>query len=813
MRPTRVQMEGFSTFREPTEVVFDSVDLVAFVGPTGSGKSTIIDAITFALYGSVARFDDARLVAPVINQGSNEAKVRLDFEVAGQNYTAVRIVRRTQSKSKGPGATTKEARLQRDDVAVEGQLGGSTVIASGAKELTAAIEDLLGLDFAQFTRTVVLPQGQFAEFLKDDPASRQRLLRRLLDLEIYSRMGSLARERARGAGQQLELLRIQIEKFEDTTAEHLVAANTRVRALALFQSDASGKLDQLAEVEGRLGSLRTEVLAIDDNVKRLRLIELPNELTAEGQEITAAAQALTQARDGVTQARTKRDEAQKTLAEIGDPQKLSSQLMAHARLSELSPQLEILGEQRDRANKRSEESGAEAADADEQLERARSALSVARRGAEASCWTESLVVGEACPVCRQEVAVIPDHDPSAELTSATAIELAAVKQVKKAQQEQREAQADVDRFQGQLEHVASEVARVRASLIEVASPEVLSAQLDKASAAKKTVQASMSVVTDAEQSVTRAETEVERLEKREQTHRHQFGSQRDGVAALDPPAPKNESLVDDWDALLSWSQVQQADLAERRVGIAEDGKTAAAGKDELVRALQQGSANVDLSFGLGEGEDVTALGKTIARAQATAEASVARITERIAQQTDLKIQIEGLEETQTVNSALGQQLSASGFERWLLAEALDDLVSRATVRLLELSGGQYSLATDDTAFKIIDHHNADDLRDVRTLSGGETFLASLALALALSDSIAEMAPVDAPRLGSVFLDEGFGTLDPETLDVVASAIEDLSARGRLVGIVTHIDGLAERMPVRFVVSKGPVTSTIEKVSL
>ncbi len=139
------------------------------------------------------------------------------------------------------------------------------------------------------------------------------------------------------------------------------------------------------------------------------------------------------------------------------------------------------------------------------------------------------------------------------------------------------------------------------------------------------------------------------------------------------------------------------------------------------------------------------------------------------------------------------------------------MVARATTRLLELSGGQYSLATDDTAFKIVDHHNADDQRDVRTLSGGETFLASLALALALSDSIAEMASVDSPRLGSVFLDEGFGTLDSETLDIVATAIEDLSARGRLVGIVTHIDALAERMPVRFVISKGPATSTVSKV--
>ncbi|MEM7274655.1 MAG: SbcC/MukB-like Walker B domain-containing protein, partial [Actinomycetota bacterium] len=99
----------------------------------------------------------------------------------------------------------------------------------------------------------------------------------------------------------------------------------------------------------------------------------------------------------------------------------------------------------------------------------------------------------------------------------------------------------------------------------------------------------------------------------------------------------------------------------------------------------------------------------------------------------------------------------------------------------------------------------------RTLSGGETFLASLALALALADSIAELAPVDAPRLDSMFLDEGFGTLDPGTLDVVAGAIEELASTGRMIGIVTHVGDLAERMPARFEVSKGPTGSSVELV--
>ena len=110
-----------------------------------------------------------------------------------------------------------------------------------------------------------------------------------------------------------------------------------------------------------------------------------------------------------------------------------------------------------------------------------------------------------------------------------------------------------------------------------------------------------------------------------------------------------------------------------------------------------------------------------------------------------------------------------------------------------------------------DHRNADDLRSVKTLSGGETFLASLSLALALADNVAALSATGAPRLESMFLDEGFGSLDPETLDVVASAIEELGASGRMVGVVTHIRELADRLPVRYEVRKLPDGSVVERI--
>ena len=161
--------------------------------------------------------------------------------------------------------------------------------------------------------------------------------------------------------------------------------------------------------------------------------------------------------------------------------------------------------------------------------------------------------------------------------------------------------------------------------------------------------------------------------------------------------------------------------------------------------------------------------------------------------------------------ALSGHLRANNFERWLLAEALDMLVDGASEILRELSSGQYELIHERGEFYVLDHHDAGLRRGVRTLSGGETFQASLALALALSEQLAGLATTTA-SLESIVLDEGFGTLDVATLDVVAATLESLAARGdRMVGVVTHVPALAERVPVRFEVRKDARTARIERI--
>jgi exonuclease SbcC len=166
-----------------------------------------------------------------------------------------------------------------------------------------------------------------------------------------------------------------------------------------------------------------------------------------------------------------------------------------------------------------------------------------------------------------------------------------------------------------------------------------------------------------------------------------------------------------------------------------------------------------------------------------------------------------------VARALAQHLRANNFEAWLLEEALDRLVEGASVILRDLSAGQYDLVHDGRELSVVDHHDAGLRRPVRTLSGGETFQASLALALALSQQLAGLSTSPA-SLESIMLDEGFGTLDTSTLDSVAATLENLAARGdRMVGVVTHVPALAERIPVRFETSKDARSARVERVGV
>jgi exonuclease SbcC len=286
----------------------------------------------------------------------------------------------------------------------------------------------------------------------------------------------------------------------------------------------------------------------------------------------------------------------------------------------------------------------------------------------------------------------------------------------------------------------------------------------------------------------------------------EFDAVRDGVAQLGPPPADRDDLAAAWRGLAEWAGAESTRRGEDRAKLAGavDAARAAA------RAVGDRIDAVFAAAGLPAPARGTGPVEAAAVAVAHAESARARLAERRAQADRLRERRATHERDAQVARALAGHLRANNFERWLLSEALDLLVDGGSRILRELSGGQYELVHDKGEFFVVDLHDAALRRPVRTLSGGETFQASLALALALSEQLSGMS-TGAVSLESIVLDEGFGTLDASTLDSVAATLENLAARGdRMVGVVTHVTPLAERIPVRFEVHKDARTARVER---
>ncbi len=155
---------------------------------------------------------------------------------------------------------------------------------------------------------------------------------------------------------------------------------------------------------------------------------------------------------------------------------------------------------------------------------------------------------------------------------------------------------------------------------------------------------------------------------------------------------------------------------------------------------------------------------------------------------------------------LAQDLKSDKFQEYILDSLQQELADRASVLLQQLSDDRYILQIETGDYWVSDNWNGGEKRRVRTLSGGETFAASLSMALALSERLSM-----GIELGSLFLDEGFGTLDSDTLECVTQILESLRQQNRLIGVITHIQSLADRLPTQIHVRKSINGSELVKI--
>jgi exonuclease SbcC len=801
VRPHKLTLEGFTSFREKLELDFKGLDLFAITGPTGAGKSSLIDAIVFALYGQVPRVGDD--YKQLISHGAERLSVMLEFGVGKERYRIARTVR--------PDKPSQQ-RFERITS------GATEPIADRVKEMRAEVDRILGLDYDGFTRSVVLPQGQFDAFLKGEPKERRKILVGLLNLSVYERMQQIANQRSSAAKNEAEFIKRQLETdFGSATQEALDQKKAELKSAQGCAKQAEASLQALNEAAA---------LAQQARAQRKEQARLAKDHSDETKRLDAANATL----DGAGQAR-------KALA--SDLDKLSAYKDAHAydegrhhtlvRANPLAEQLVTLQQQSARATK-------SAADKKKELDEAKKAIAQeekalpdletaeaqakeaetaaraekeeAHREHAALALRHGLKPGEPCPVCAQSVKAVPKGKAPAldaietKLKKAEAAVRSAQEKLQQARlaQGQRKAKAEsLERELKQAEEQEKEAAKLAKKVQDALEEAGFEAKGgDGAQELVAALQKELQALDSARKAKADLETKLKEIEQKRAKLDADVAAataQRDVLKArLQDLEKKNDETAQHLDE----TQLALGKLAKRDAWIALLPPPLGKDESDVVESLREGRQ----------------------RETAAAQAKVATLTHEVqATEKALLRAAELLEKRLTLDrdaalaKTLADHLKAHELIAWIQEEALTRLAEAGSRHLQKLSQNRYTLrlgcGTEELAaraeqdFYVVDAWNGDAIRSVRTLSGGETFLASLALALALAESLTELGAESraTDALDSLFLDEGFGSLDSDTLDTVVGALDALHGGDRLVGIVTHVRELAERLPSRLEVTR------------
>ncbi len=343
MRPVLLDMDGFAAFREETRVDFRGADYFVLVGPTGSGKSTVLDAISFALYGTVPRWEDRRKVALALAPTAARGTVRLVFDVGGARYQVARELRRSGGAAKA--VSIKNARFERlADRNGLGEVDEPSELLAADSFVNDAIAKLLGLSFDHFCKCVSLPQGDFAEFLHAKPSDRDDILGDLLGLGVYEVIARRAREEAAGHRASVTALADQLTSFADATEEAERAAAAHVEILRTLSGTVDGAVPQLRKLTdavtgeaNRAGQLASDAQQLSAVAPPEGLAELAAQVETVRTRLETAQLDLTEADKADKAARDARREApqRSPLEEVErDHRDLAAALAAEPALSD-----------------------------------------------------------------------------------------------------------------------------------------------------------------------------------------------------------------------------------------------------------------------------------------------------------------------------------------------------------------------------------------------------------------------------------------------------------------------------------------------
>ena len=876
MKPIQLVLSAFGPYVERTVIDFSALGeegLFLIAGDTGAGKTTIFDAISFALYGEASGGKEKRKSKSFHSDyvsDQTETYVELTFRHRGETWWIRRNLeyqRPAKKKKDGMETTTRQAA----DAQMRNEDTGEEILRMD--DVNRRVRELLGLTQDQFTQTVMIAQGDFLKILTASSDDRKKLFRDLFHTNLYVDLQSRLQEKNRACADEqkaLEQVILSAEGKIDPEAEFaereillsycgqiqhtdaLCALLARlIEQEKAAQEQARAQKKEAADQIGALIAAVTEGERVnrdfaDWESKKARLAALTagqGEIDAQRAALAAARRAQQLETDEALMRRTRRDmDAQRTAlsdaqaaleqAEKALPEAETRMKEAESRGGEIhallaqAKQMEdclpVLGEV-ERLKAALDTQKRELQRLTEDSSRAQAAYTAAQNSyylSQAGLLARELKAGQPCPVCGSTA-----HPCPAQITPET-VTRQALEQAAKRRETAEKAQSDAaTRLAANQAALDEREDRLRALKIEAdETRQRLAARIDAAHQA----------AADRQREIDAARSAYQTLDKRKTAAQSAVDAAQKQLAALEKDLRAQTEAFEQKRAAHGFEDEASYRLAKRTNAEIERLDREIRNFDEQKRMLAAQTHELEEKLSGRQKTDLTALQNRRAAAldrQAKAEnaekAMVRKLTlhesaDREIRQANAAIQKKRgkwqiIQELYTccAGIAAGNPRAKLTFEAYVQQYYFRFVVAAANKRLTRLTDGMFTLRVMREAANRVSQSGLDlevldrstgQARDVSTLSGGESFLASLALALGLSDAVQSQS--GQIRMDAMFIDEGFGSLDENALRSSIDVLLELADGKRLIGIISHVQELEERIDKQIVVTKTPNGSTV-----
>ena len=861
-------MRAFGPYAGETVIDFEKLQgrhLFLICGPTGAGKTTILDAMCYALYGKTSGDRTGEKMRSDYADSSERTEVIFDFMLGDKTYRATRSPAQMVDKKRGSGQTLAAMQASLSELEDGKEIN---TLRTGIEE---AAGKLIGLNADQFCQVILLPQGDFRKLLVAKADEREAILKQLFKTQRFSdfkdrlkdRLDAKVREKMEKQTREDQILSSsgatdekQLSQMVEEAGKELKEAQDIVKSREkesnefreVYQKETAlmGHFTELEKALKQDAALKNEEGRMKEMEASLSLIRSARELapyfvqldgiTREGKQEavklkTARADMETYSKLNETlekriqeldAMKEKREEERKTALKMQDlvpkaklygaaVQALKNAKNALSRAEEETKRLQAAAEAARKAR-------------DEQKEKA-DAVRKSYIDGQAFLLAEGLEDGVPCPVCGAI------HHPA---PARGGDHVAKAEDVERAQKEYERTSAAYDRANDTKEkHSTGAYAKAMSDHA-------------KADAQMKTLEEIPEAYRDPkylEAESTRLLTDIRKWEQDKETAAAQLRKAGADLSASQAACrnaeERREELVKKYretesvlkeasdkagfqslDECKEWYKKKDTEESVRKT--LEQYRADRKSTEERIKAEEQETAGKERPDMLALNEKSKALQDQLKKASERAAALKERtetLQKAVSDARAIEKELEDLRKEEGLIRGLYDLTSGKKtritLERYVLGTLLDDVANAANLRLLSMSRRRYSLhrMTDESglgkgglSLEVSDSFTGRS-RPANTLSGGETFLASLSLALGLADVV--QSRQGGVRLDTMFIDEGFGTLDPDSLNSAMNTLIDLQNTGRMVGIISHVPELEERIDARLRVTPAEKGSKAE----